>query len=274
MASVLPRVASRNLTPANLAHASFRKVLAFRSVDSPAVGANWEAEAENWVRWARTPGFDAYWYYSPSFFDEIVPPPGRQTLEIGCGEGRVARDLKKRGHHVVAVDSSPTLLRYAREADPDSRYELADAAALPFADSSFDLVVAYNSLMDIADMPGAVKEGARVLENDGRFCISVTHPLNDAGAFVSDEPDAAFVIRDSYFGRRRFEGRFERDGLQMTFHGWMYALEDYVRSLEGAGFVMERLREPAASDEAVAHRLAYRRWQRVPMFLQLRAVKR
>jgi hypothetical protein len=37
---------------------------------------------------------------------------------------------------------------------------------------------------------------------------------------------------------------------------------------------MERLREPAASDEAVAHRLAYRRWQRVPMFLQLRAVKR
>lgn len=45
--------------------------------------ARWEEEAENWVRWARTPGFDAYWYYSPSFFDEIVPPPMGSTLEIG-----------------------------------------------------------------------------------------------------------------------------------------------------------------------------------------------
>src|ERR1700682_863301 len=54
---------------AKLAHAPFGKVLAFRSVDKAAVGSKWEAEAENWVRWARTPGFDAYWYYSPSFLD-------------------------------------------------------------------------------------------------------------------------------------------------------------------------------------------------------------
>jgi SAM-dependent methyltransferase len=243
-------------------------------VDSAAVESKWEAEAENWVRWARTPGHDAYWVYSPSFFDEIVPPPGRQTLEIGCGEGRVARDLKARGHRVVAIDSSPTLLRYAREADSGSRYELADATALPFADSSFDLVVAYNSLMDVSDMPAAVREAARVLEAGGQFAVCVTHPLNDAGSFDSDAPDAAFVIRDSYFGRRTFEGRFERDGLRMTFHGWMYALEDYVRALETAGFVIERLREPSATDEARERRPAYRRWQRVPMFLQVRAVKR
>ena len=271
------RAASRGDSKPHCSDASTRfagKVLAFRFVDRQAVGSNWEAEAENWVRWARTPGFDAYWVYSPSFFEEIVPSPGRQTLEIGCGEGRVARDLKARGHHMVAIDSSPTLLRYAKGADPDSRYELANASALPFADGSFDLVVAYNSLMDVGDMPAAVREASRVLEPGGQFCICVTHPLNDAGAFESDDPDAAFVIRDSYFGRRPFDGHFERDGLQMTFHGWMYALEDYVRALEDAGFVIERLREPAASDEAAAHRLAYRRWQRVPMFLQLRAVKR
>jgi len=43
-----------------------------------------------------------------------------------------------------------------------------------------------------------------------------------------------FVIRGSYFGRRPFEGRFERDGLRMTLRGWVYALEDYAR---GAGSV-------------------------------------
>ena len=83
-------------------------------------GGEWEPEAENWVRWARTPGHDAYWYYRDSFFDLIVPAPGRRTLEIGCGEGRVARDLAARGHRVTAIDTAHTLLRHAREDDPES----------------------------------------------------------------------------------------------------------------------------------------------------------
>ena len=182
----------------------------------------WELEAENWVRWARKPGHDAYWDYAPIFFDEVVPVAGRHTLELGCGEGRVVRDLTTRGHRVVGLDSSPTLLGYAREADPSGRYVLADAARVPFADDAFDLVVAYNSLMDIEDMEAAVREAARVLETSGRLCVCVTHPVNDAGVFASPEPDAPFVIDGSYLGKRPFEATFERDGLEMTFRGWVY----------------------------------------------------
>ena len=239
-----------------------------------AVTEGWEQEAENWVRWTRTPGHDAYWHYREPFFAHIVPAPGRRTLEIGCGEGRVARDLARRGHAVTAVDASPTLLRYAREADPAGRYLVADAAALPFPDEAFDLVVAYNALMDIADMPGAVREAARVLEPGGHFCICVTHPLNDAGGFDGAEQDAPFTIRGSYLGRRPYEETFDRDGLRMTFRGWSYALEEYTEALEAAGFLIERLREPAAPPEMVTARESYRRWQRVPMFLHVRALKR
>jgi hypothetical protein len=85
--------------------------------------------------------------------------------------------------------------------------------------------------------------------------------------------EIVFIIRGSYFGRRTFEGHFERDGLEMTFRGWMYALEDYWRALEAAGFVVERLREPVATEDAVARQPAYRRWTRLPLFLQLRAEK-
>ncbi len=165
----------------------------------------WELEAENWVRWARTPG-DAYWDYAPIFFDEVVPAAGRRTLELGCGEGRVVRDLTTRGHRVVGLDSSPTLLGHAREADPSGRYVLADAARVPFADDAFDLVVAYNSLMDIEDMEAAVREAARVLETSGRLCVCVTHPVNDAGVFASREPDASFVIDGSYLGQASLRG--------------------------------------------------------------------
>jgi ubiquinone/menaquinone biosynthesis C-methylase UbiE len=205
----------------------------------------------------------------------MVPRPGRRTLDLGCGEGRVARDLEKRGHRVVGVDASPTLLRSAHSAHPAGRYVVGDARALPFPERSFDLAVAYNSLMDIEDMPLAVAETGRVLDPGGRFSVCVTHPVAEAGRFAGREPNAPFVIKDSYFGRRPFVGSFERDGLTMTFRGWCYPLEDYAEALEEAGFVIERLREPAASKEAVAHLgTGEIRWQRVPMFLQILAVRR
>jgi ubiquinone/menaquinone biosynthesis C-methylase UbiE len=186
---------------------------------------DWEQDAENWIAWARTPGHDACWLFRDSFL-ELVPSAGRATLDLGCGEGRLARDLASRGHRVTGVDASPTLLRAASQADAAGDYVLADAAALPFADASFDLIVAYNSLMDVQDMPGAVDEAARVLEPSGRFCVCVTHPLADAGRFEAREADAPFVIQNSYFGRRRpwYHGQtFERAGLRMAFHGWAYA---------------------------------------------------
>jgi SAM-dependent methyltransferase len=201
-----------------------------------------------------------------------VPRAG-WTLEVGCGEGRVARDLARLGHTVVGLDASPTLIASAAAADPAGRYLVADAAALPFADAGFDLVVAYNSLMDVDDMPAAVAEASRVLVPGGRFAVCVTHPTADAGKFQSKDPDAPFVIPGAYLGRHRFEDHFERDGLEITFAGWRYALEEYARALEDAGLLIERLREPAAPATALTARPGYERWQRLPNFLHLRAVK-
>lgn len=231
----------------------------------------WEEQAENWVRWARTPGHDAYWDYADAFFG-LLPTPSGSVLEIGCGEGRVVRDLTSRGYRVIGVELSATLIGHAVAADPGGAYVRADAARLPFADATFDLVVAFNSLMDIADMPAAVHEAARVLQSGGRLCVSITHPIADAGAFRSRDPEAAFVIEGSYLEEREFELTFERDGLSMTFSGWEYPLQSYFQAFEVAGFLVERLREPPVPDQAVARDAAERRWQRIPNFLHLVAV--
>jgi SAM-dependent methyltransferase len=234
---------------------------------------HWEKESGNWAAWARRPEFDAYWKYSPAFF-ELVPPPVNRTLEVGCGEGRVSRDLAARGHRVTAIDASPTLIRLANDADPSSTYLQSDAAALPFASESFDLVVFFNSLMDVDDMEGSVREAARVLRHGGKLCACITHPMADAGHFASSEPDSQFVIDGSYLGERRwFELDMERDGLHMRFAGWAYSLEAYFTALEKAGFMIQAVREPRAPDHTVDRSPSENRWRRIPMFLMWSAVR-
>jgi SAM-dependent methyltransferase len=230
---------------------------------------HWEAEAESWVQWARTPGHDAYWYYRDAFFDGIVPSPGVATLEVGCGEGRVTRDLVARGHRVISVDGSVTLLRHAAALDRSGRYVLADATRLPVATASVDLAIAYNSLMDFDDLPAAVAEVARVLRPGSSFCICIVHPMTDGGRLASDGPDAPYVLAGKYFGTRPFEDQVERDGLTMHFRGKSHSLETYFNALSGADFAVDALREPIP-DKAPDH---YQQWNRFPMFLYLRAVK-
>lgn len=234
---------------------------------------HWEQQAGNWAAWARRPEFDAYWKYAAAFF-ELVPAPGTRTLEVGCGEGRVTRDLATRGHRVTAVDLTHDLLKLAHDASPELSHVRCDAAALPFVDGSFDLAVLYNSLMDVDDMEGTVREAARALAKGGHMCVCVTHPLADAGAFVSRDADSPFVIEDTYLGPRRWlEMEVERDGLRMSFAGWAYPLEAYSRALEAAGLNIEVLREPRVDDPTVLQAPSEHRWRRIPNFLMWRAVK-
>ena len=227
----------------------------------------WEESARDWIAWARKPGFDSYWRFHRDQFLEIVPPAGRRTIDVGCGEGRLSRDLKARGHVVVGVDGSQTLVDAAREADPSIEVHCADAAKLPLESACADLVVAFMSLHDVDDLDGALAEIARVLEPKGTLALAVVHPINSAGKFASDDPNAPFVLEESYLDRRRYTDRFERDGMRMTFHSIHRSLDAYSRALERAGFVIEAIREhksPAGTVRAAG-------WDRVPLFLHVRA---
>ena len=228
----------------------------------------WDQETDNWLRWARTPGFDAYWYYRGAFFDAVLPPPGRRTLEVGCGEGRVARDLAQRGHRVTALDSAEGLVQHARDADAVSSYLVADSAHLPVRSACFDLVIAYNALQVVADMWGTVRECARVLRQGGHLCFCVAHPVTDMGRWVDDVDPARFIVRSHYFETMRVEETVESEGQRMTFRGWTYTLEDYALALNDAGLAIEVIREPRPTADP-----RYLRWSELPLFMNVRAVK-
>ena len=120
------------------------------------------------------------------------------------------------------------LISAAEQAGSADYYRSAGAADLPFENCSFDLAVAYNVLMDIEDVPAALKEIRRVLRPSGTLVISIVHPFADRWQFADPEGDAPFVVRKSYFGRERFEGTEVRKGLKMHFAGWSQPLESYI----------------------------------------------
>ena len=73
-------------------------------------------------------------------------PPGARVLDAGCGTGRVAVELARRGYDVVGADNDASMLAVARESAPDLRWVDADLAALSL-DERFDLAVAAGNVM-------------------------------------------------------------------------------------------------------------------------------
>jgi SAM-dependent methyltransferase len=228
------------------------------------VSPSFERHAADWLAWARTPDHDAYWQYRHAFF-ALLPPPGGRALEVGCGEGRVTRDLRERGHDVTAIDASPTLVRAAAEADPGGSYAVATAEALPFPDASFDLVATYNVLMDLDDVAPAIAEIGRVLRPGGCLCVCVSHPFTDA---TKVDEHGMTVDWDYLAGGELEPMAEERHGLRMTWEGTRFPLHAYASALEAAGLAIEALREPQPAPDALPR---YDPWRRLPMFLMFRA---
>ena len=174
------------------------------------------------------------------------PIQGQRVLDLGCGEGYIARQLKKRGAaRVEGIDISRKMIAgaiAAEEAQPlGIRYQNCDASlSSGFHDEEFDLVIAVFlfNYVDCEQMTSIMKEVLRVLRSGGRFIFSVPHPCF---AFLHEEQPPFYFQRDGagYFSGRDelFEGRiWRRDGTNVPVRCIHKTLDDYFNALATAGF--------------------------------------
>ena len=234
-------------------------------MDERTLAEEWETHAAAWVSWVRTPGHDHHFhsYNWPAFLD-LLPPPESATLDLGCGEGRVGVALVELGHRLTGVDSSPSLATLASDTGAYMRVIVADAAALPLPEDSFDLVVAFMSLQDMDDAPGAAREAARILRPGGQLVAAFVHPF--ASAHLGREAST----QRSYFDVQRTVDEIDRDGLAFTFHQLHRPLEAWLALLLDAGFLIEDLREPRPSESDVAEVPQLAKSRSLPAFLHVR----
>jgi ubiquinone/menaquinone biosynthesis C-methylase UbiE len=259
-------------------------------MDHLTVGRYWDENAEVWTTLARA-GYDVYRDHlnTPAFLRMLPPVAGLRGLDIGCGEGGNTRQVARLGARMTGIDVSHTFVRHAADAEAREplgvRYAVASAVALPFGDAAFDFATAFMCLMDVPENDRALAEAWRVVRRGGFLQFSITHPCTDTPHRVNRRDAGRTYALEVGRYYEQDAGRVEewifsaappavREGLRPfrvpRFHRTLSA---WVNTIVGAGWTIEWMEEPSASDEVVAQCPRLQDTQVAPYFLHVRCRK-
>jgi ubiquinone/menaquinone biosynthesis C-methylase UbiE len=201
-----------------------------------APGANYDAIASDYDTEVSDNAFNAL-YERPASLALLPRLSGAHVLDAGCGSGRHAAEMVRRGATVLGIDTSAELLRLARQRCPEgTEFRVANVAdPLSFlADASFDVVLSALMLHYIRDWGPVLGEFKRILRRDGVAVISTHHPAMDVELSGTRDYFATELLSDQWtFNGRIFDVEF-----------WRRPLTDMVAAMQRAGFRIDRLVEP------------------------------
>ena len=233
-------------------------------------GALWEANAAWWQR-EYTAGADV------EYEEQILPLVAEQlagcgrVLDVGCGEGQIARRLAASGAQVVGLDPTMAQVTEARTRGGGPVYVRAGAEALPWRDGSFDGVVVCLALEHVHEFECAIADAARVLVPGGTFLLVVGHPLLQA-------PGSGWIDDREYDERYWRIGTYLREGAVVdevapgvAFEFIHRPVHRYVNAMAAAGLLVEWMAEPAPPQALIDAVWGYPEATAIPRFLALRA---
>lgn len=146
----------------------------------------WDEHADWWQR-EFTDGVD------PEYVEQIIPlalthlAGYDRVLDVGTGEGQIARALAARGVEVIGLDPTRSQIEVATARGGGPCYGLAGADGLPLRTDSVDAVVVCLVFEHVDTYEEALSEVARVLRPGGRFVFFLNHPLLQT-------PDSGMII--------------------------------------------------------------------------------
>lgn len=234
----------------------------------------WDKHAQWWID-GFTGGVD------PEYEEQIIPLAREElagfhsVLDVGCGDGQIARALAAQGSDVLGIDPTELHIKIARERAGGPRYELGSALSLPVADSSQDAVVACLVFEHIDDVDTALAEVARVLKPGGQFSFFLNHPLlqTPGSGWIDDhiiDPPEQYWRIGPYLVETESIEEVEKDVYIRFLHR---PLSRYINSLIANGLHIERMLEPSPPEGFLARAPEYVLAHTIPRLLYLRSVK-
>ena len=204
----------------------------------------WEAHAE-WWQDQFTDGVD------PEYTEQIIPlilkhlPLRGSVLDVGAGEGQVARVAAEAGLRVAAIDPAWAQVSVGQTRGGGVSWAQGSAMTLPFASASFDAAVACLVFEHIADLDAAIGEVARVLKPGGTFLFLLNHPLlqTPGSGWIDDQIlEEQYWRVGPYLPEAETVEEVEKDVFITFFHR---PLGRYLNALTAAGLTLARFEEPA-----------------------------
>lgn len=231
----------------------------------------WEDHAQWWID-GFTDGAD------PEYDEQVLPLAAAELegferiVDVGCGDGQIARVLAAAGVSVTGVDPTSNQITVAQQRGGGPSYLRAGADGLPFVDASFDAAVACLVFEHIDDVDAAIAEIARVVRPGGRFSFFLNHPLLQTPGsgwiddHMGDVPEQYWRI-GPYLVEQDTVEQVERGVFIRFVHR---PLSRYVNALVEHGLVLERMVEPRPPDGFLARAAEYEAAAAIPRLLYLR----
>jgi SAM-dependent methyltransferase len=166
-------------------------------------GDLWGKNARNWAE-LQEPFYQPLW---EAMLDAGKVGPGTRLLDAGCGAGGAAYLAARRGAAVAGIDAADALVAIARYRWPEGDFHTGDLEALPFANGSFDCVIAANSLQYAANWAAATRELKRVCAPGGLLLVGTYGPPAEC-----EERVILRVIRDLISAAPKGGGPFSLSG--------------------------------------------------------------
>jgi SAM-dependent methyltransferase len=200
------------------------------------LAGSWQANARAWTDAVRSGAIASRRLATDrAVLDAVLAQRPDRVLDLGCGEGWLARELAARGLRVVGIDASAPLIEAARAEPGAARFEVLGYAELVAAPQRlgerFDLVVANFALLDDALEPLLRALARGVLRPGGRLVVQTLHPHAVGGRYVD-----GWRVED-FAALRGDHGWTPMPWFFRTLGGW-------VEALVGSGFELLELREP------------------------------
>lgn len=249
---------------------------------------SWEAIADGWAERVRTDtDFSRKLVLDAPHLARLGDVEGNRILDAGCGEGRFSRMLAERGAKVTGLDLSERMIEHARKAEGDHplhiEYYILDMCDLSvFEDESFDVVVAYLSIIDVEDYERATAEIARVLKPGGQFLFSVVHPCfyppgakwepRKPGAIPIFDKDKLYLKVDNYFPARELRFKMWPTAPAETIN-YHRPLSNYAHVCRANSLLIRDIAEPVPTNEVLEKRDDLRAYLRAPYFMIIDCVK-
>ena len=144
---------------------------------------------------------------------------GRTVLDAGCGEGYGTAILAEGATAAAGVELVAAVVDHARTAYPHLEFVQADLCALPLGEASVDAVVSLQVIEHLWDIPGYLREVARVLRPDGLFVCGTPNRLT----FTPDSDTPVNPFHTVEFSPEELtallQPRFAQVDLVGVFHG-------------------------------------------------------